>query len=84
MESSPPIFNINPLTGFGMVGDFSGGYSQADINYNFNINVNITVDSCMNSSFNFSFSHLLKYLLAFRIVKLESTSKIMEQFKTIP
>ena len=27
MESSPPIYNINPLTRFYMVRDFSGGYS---------------------------------------------------------
>ena len=31
MESSPPICNINPLTRFYMVGDFSGGYSQIAI-----------------------------------------------------
>ena len=64
MASSLPIFNINPLTHFYMVGDVSGGYSQIYCNFNVNINVNVTVDSCMNSSFNFSFSHLLKYLLA--------------------
>ena len=73
MESSPPICNINPLTHFYMVGDFSGGYSQT--NCNFKVNVNVTVDSYMNSSFNFNFSHLLiRYLPAFRIMKLESTS----------
>ena len=84
MESTPPICNINPLTGFCVVGDFSGGYSQTDCNFNFNINVNVTVDIYMNSSFNFSFSHLLKYLLAFKIIILESTSKITIQFETIP
>ena len=42
--------------------------------------VNVTV----NSNFNFSFSRLLKYLLAFRIINLESTSKITAQFETIP
>ena len=44
VEFSPPICNINPLTGFCVVGDFSGGYSQTDCNFNFNINVNVTVD----------------------------------------
>ena len=64
-----------------MIGDFSEGYSQTDCNFNFNINVTVGID--MNSSFNFSFSHLIKYLLAFRILKLESTSKIMKQFEII-
>ena len=81
MEFSPPICNINLLTGFCMIGDFSEGYSQTDCNFNFNINVTVGID--MNSSFNFSFSHLIKYLLAFRIMKLESTSKIMKQFEII-
>ena len=76
MESSLLICNINPWTGFCMVGDFSGGYSQTDCNFN----VNVTVDSYMNSSINFSFSHL-KDLLAFNF---ENTSKIMAQIKTIP
>ena len=84
MESTPPICNINPLTGFCVVGDFSGGYSQTNCNFNLNNNVNVTVDIYMNSSLNFSFSHLLKYLLAFRIIILESTSKITAQFETIP
>ena len=84
MESSPPICNINLLTGFCMVGDFSGGYSQTDRNFNFNINVSATVDSYMNSSFSYSFLHLLKCLLVFRIIKLESTSKITTQIETIP
>ena len=61
MEFSPPICNVNLLTGFCMVGDFSVDYFQRDCNLNFNINVNVTVDSYMNSSFNFNFSHLLKY-----------------------
>ena len=73
MESSTPIYNINPLPQFYMVGDFSGGYSQPDCKFNFNINV--TVDSYR--SFNFSFSHLLKNLLVSRIMKLGGTSKIM-------
>ena len=81
MEFSPPICNVNLLTGFCMIGDFSEGYSQTDCNFNFNINV--TVGIYINSSFNFSFSHLIKYLLAFRIMKLESTSKIMKQFEII-
>ena len=80
MESSSPICNINLLTCFYMVGDFPGGCSQIDYNFNFNININVTVHSYMNSSFNFSFSHQLKYLLAFRIMKLGSTSKITAQF----
>ena len=69
-----------------MVGDFCGGYSQTDCNFNFNININVkgTVDIYMNSSINFSVSHLLKYVLAFRIMKLEYTSKITAQFETIP
>ena len=83
MESSSPICNINPLTRFYMVENFSGGYCQTNCNFNFDINVNVTVDSYMNSSFNFSFSHLLKCLLAFRIMKLESTRKITAQFETI-
>ena len=77
METSLLMCNTNPWTGFCMVDDFSGGYSQRDCNFNFNINVNVTVD-CMNSSFNFSFS------LAFRIMKLESMSKITTQFETVP
>ena len=72
MGSSPLNCNTNLLTCFYMVGDFSGGYSQRDCNFNFNINVNVTVDSYMNSSFNFSFLHQLKYLLAFRIMKVGS------------
>ena len=82
MESSPPICNL--LTRFYMVGDFSGGYSQTDCNFNFNTNVKVTVDIYVNSSISFSVSHLLKYLLAFRIMKLESTSKIIAQLETIP
>ena len=80
MESIPPICNISPLTGFYMVGDFSGGYSQTDCNFDFNV----TVDSHMNSSFSFTFSCLLKYLLVFRIMKLKSTRKSTAQFETIP
>ena len=59
IESNPPIYNMNPLTGFCIVGEFSGGYSQTDCKFYFNINVNVTVtvDSYMNSGFNFSFSH---------------------------
>ena len=79
---SPPIFNINLLPRFIMVGNFSGGYSRTDCNFNFNIS--IIVDSYMNSCFNFSFSHLLKYLFAFKIMKLGSTSKITTQFEAIP
>ena len=60
-----------------MIGEFSGGYSQTDRNFDLN-NVNATVDSYMNSNINFSFSQLLKDLLAFRIKKLESTTKIVE------
>ena len=60
MESSPPICNINPLSRFYMVADFSVGYSQTDCNCNFCIDVNVTVDSYMNSSFSFRFSQLLK------------------------
>ena len=82
MESSPPICSL--LTCFYMVGDFSGGYSQTDCNFNFNTNVKVTVDIYVNSSISFSVSHLLKYLLAFRIMKLESTSKIIAQLETIP
>ena len=81
MESSPPICNINLLAGFCMVGDFSGGYSQTDRNFNFNINFSATVDSYMNSSFSYSFLHLLKYLLVFRIIKLESTSKLRHKLR---
>ena len=84
MEFSPPIYNINLLTGFCMVGNFSVDYSQRDCNLNFNINVNVTVDSYMNSSFNFNFSYILKYLLAFRIMKLEITNKITAQFDAMP
>ena len=84
MEFSPPICNINLLTGLSMIGDFSGGYSQRDCHLNFKIIVNVTVDSYMNSSFNFNFSHLLKYFLDFRIMKFEITSKITAQFETIP
>ena len=32
METSPPTYTINLWNGFGMVGDFSGGYSQKDCN----------------------------------------------------
>ena len=53
IKSNPPICNINPLTGFCVVEDFSGGYSQTDCNFNFNINVNVTVDIYMKSSFQF-------------------------------
>ena len=77
-DHSPPIRNINPLSHFNMVGDFS----QTDCN--FNSNINVTVDSYMNSSFNLSFLHLLKILLASRIMKLGSTSKMMAQLETIP
>ena len=35
----------------------------------------------MNSTFKFSFSRLLKDLLASRIMKLESTSKVLTQFE---
>ena len=84
IESSPPIWNINPLTRYYMVGNVSWGYSPTDSNFNFNIIVNFTVDSYMNSKFNIRFSHLLKYLIAFRIMKLESTTKITAQFKAIP
>ena len=80
IESSPLTCNL--LTH--LVGDFSGGYSQTDYNFNFNINVKVTVDIYVNSSINFSVSHIPKYLLAFRIMKLESTSKITAQFETIP
>ena len=66
------------------VGDFSGGYSQTDCDFNFDINVNVTVHRNMISSFNFSFSLQVKDLHAFRIMKLESTSKITVQFETIP
>lgn len=66
------------------VGDFSGGYSQTDCDFNFDINVNVTVHRNMISSFNFSFSLQVKDLRAFRIMKLESTSKMMTQFETIP
>ena len=83
MKSSLPICNINLCTGFYMVRDFSGVYSQTDCNFNFNTNVNVTVDSYVNSSFNFNFSRLLKDLLASRIMKLGS-SKITAQFETIP
>ena len=72
MESSPPICSL--LTRFYMVGDFSGGYSQTDCSFNFNINVKVTVDIYANSSINFGVSHVVKYLVAFRIMKLESTS----------
>ena len=67
-----------------MAGDFSGRYSQTDCNLNFNTNVKVTVDIYANSSISFSISHLLKYLLTFRIMKLESNSKITAQFETIP
>ena len=83
MESSPLICNIKPLARFYIVGDFYGGFSQADCDFNFNINVNVTVDSYISSCFNFSFSYLLNYLLSFRIMKLESTTKITAQFETI-
>ena len=83
MESSPPICNINLLTWFYVIGDFSGGYSQTDCKFNFNTNVNVTVGSYLTSSFSFSFSHLLKYFLDSRIIKLGSTSKITAQFETV-
>ena len=44
------------------VGDFSGGYSQTDCDFNFDINVNVTVHRNMISSFNFSFSLQVKDL----------------------
>ena len=75
-DHSPPIRNINPLSRFNMVGDFS----QTDCNSNINVNV----DSYMNSSFNFSFLHLLKILLASRITKLGSTNQMKAQLETIP
>ena len=75
-ESTLLIYYINTWTGFYMVGEFYGGYSQTDCNFNFNINVNVTADSYNKSSFSFSFSHLLKDLPTFRIMKLESTSRI--------
>ena len=81
MEYSPPIPSKNLLIDFCMVGDFSGGYSQTDINFDLNININITVDCYMNSSSSFSFSHLIKYLLAFRIVKLEITTKVWNNLR---
>ena len=62
-RTSLSIWNTNLWTAFRMIGDFSGGYSQAHYNYNFNVNVNVTVDSSMNSSFNFNFSNLLKIFL---------------------
>ena len=82
MEPSPPICNL--LTCFYMVGDFSVWYSQTDCNFNFNINVEVTVDIYVDSIINFDVSHLLKYLLAFRIMKLESNSKITAHFEAIP
>ena len=82
IESSPPIWNL--LTRLYIVGDFSGGYSQTNFNFNFNINVKVTVEISVNSSIYFSVSHLLKYLLGFRIMKLESNSKITAKFETIP
>ena len=51
---------------------------------NFNINDSVTVESYVNRNFNFNFLHLIEYLLAFRIMKLEITSKITAQFETIP
>ena len=83
MESNSPICDKNLLTDFCMVEDFSGGNSQTVCNFNFNINVSFDVTwyGYMNSSFSFSFSHLLKDLLAFRIMKLESTSKGLTQFE---
>ena len=81
MESSPPIWNINMLKRFCMIGDFSGSYSQTDFSFDFHINVNLIVNSYMNSNFNFSFSLLRKYLLAFRIMKLGSTIKITAKFE---
>ena len=83
IESNSPICDKNLLTDFCMVEDFSGGNSQTVCNFNFNINVSFDVTwyGYMNSSFSFSFSHLLKDLLAFRIMKLESTSKVLTQFE---
>ena len=83
MDSSLSMCNINPRTGFCMVGYFFGDYSQTDCNFNFNINVNVTVDIYLNSSFNFSFSQLLNDLLSFRIMKLGSTSNITAKCETI-
>ena len=83
MDSSLSMWNINPRTGFCMVGYFFGGYSQTDCTFNFNINVNVTVDIYINSSFNFNFSQLLNDLLSFRIMKLGSTSNITAKCETI-
>ena len=84
MEISLPIYHTSPWICFCVVEVFSGGFSQTNCNFNFNINVNIIVNSYMNSRINFRFSHLLQSLLIFKIMKLESTSKISAQFKTIP
>ena len=64
MESSPPIFNL--LICFYMVGDFPGGYSQTDCNFNFNTNVKVAVEIYVNSSINtkifthYSFIYILE------------------------
>ena len=81
MESSPPICNINLLTWFYVIGDFSGSYSQTDCKFNFNTNVNVTVEIYLNSSFSFSFSHLLKYLLDSRIINLEVLAKLQHNLR---
>ena len=80
METSLPICNTNPCTGFCVVGDFSVVYSQTDCNFNFNINVNVTVDSSMNNSFNFNFSQLLKDLPMFRII-LKEPAKLRHKLR---
>ena len=64
MKTGLPICSINPWTVLRMVGDFSGGYSQTDCNFNFN-NVYITADIYMNSSFNFSFFTATKRFTCF-------------------
>ena len=79
MKTSLLICSTNPW----MVRDFSGGYSLTECNFNCNINVNATDNRYMNSSLNFSFSQVLKDLLVLRIMKLEGTSKITTQFRTI-
>ena len=43
MESSPPIFSINPMPRFYMVGNFSEGYSQTDCNFNLLLILLLTV-----------------------------------------
>ena len=84
METSLTIYHTSPWICFCVVEVFSGGFSQTNCSFNFNINVNIIANSYMNSRINFRFSQLLQSLLVFKIMKLESTSKISAQFKTIP